>query len=116
MKILIAPDKFKGSLSATQVCDAITKGIKINKIKHEIISCPMADGGEGSIDILKNYLSLKPIELIPTKDNGSLAALTYGGTSLRTNDPPEIIECLPTLTNWCNADKPPTIAKSPTVT
>ena len=64
MKILIAPDKFKGSLSASQVCDAITKGIKINKIKHEIISCPMADGGEGSIDILKNYLSLKPIELI----------------------------------------------------
>ena len=33
MKILIAPDKFKGSLNAAEVCDAITKGIKINKIK-----------------------------------------------------------------------------------
>ena len=32
MKILIAPDKFKGSLNAAQVCDAITKGIKINNI------------------------------------------------------------------------------------
>ena len=64
MKILIACDKFKGSLSANQVCGAITKGIKINKSKHEIISCPMADGGEGSIDIINNYLSLKPVELI----------------------------------------------------
>ena len=64
MKILIAPDKFKGSLSAAKACGAITKGIKINKSKHEIISCPMADGGEGSIDIINNYLSLKPIELI----------------------------------------------------
>jgi glycerate kinase len=64
MKILIAPDKFKGSLSAFQVCGAITRGININKSKHEIVSCPMADGGEGSIDIINNYLSLSPIELI----------------------------------------------------
>ena len=64
MKILIAPDKFKGSLSATQVCDAIVNGIKINNDKHEIHSCPMADGGEGSIDIINNYLSLMPVELI----------------------------------------------------
>ena len=64
MKILIAPDKFKGSLSASQVCDAIKKGINTNKSKHEIESCPMADGGEGSIDIINNYLSLKPVELI----------------------------------------------------
>ena len=64
MKILIAPDKFKGSLNAAEVCDAITKGIKINKTKDEIISCPMADGGEGSIDIINNHLSLKPVELI----------------------------------------------------
>ena len=64
MKILIAPDKFKGSLSAAQVCVAIAKGIKINNYKHEIISCPMADGGEGSIDIINNYLSLMPVELV----------------------------------------------------
>ena len=64
MKILIAADKFKGSLSATQVCSAIAKGIKINNDKHEIISCPMADGGEGSLDIINNYLSLMPVELI----------------------------------------------------
>ena len=37
MKILIAPDKFKGSLNAVEVCDAITKGIKINKSKLEIL-------------------------------------------------------------------------------
>ena len=64
MKILIAPDKFKGSLIATQVCNAISKGIKINKPDHKIILCPLADGGEGSIDIINNYLTLNPIELI----------------------------------------------------
>ena len=42
---------------------------------------------------------LKPIELIPTNDKGSLPALTYGGTSFLTNDPPETIECFPILTN-----------------
>ena len=63
MKILIASDKFKGSLTATQVCAAIKRGIKTNNSKYEIISCPMADGGEGSIDIISNYLSLKPVEL-----------------------------------------------------
>ena len=83
MKILIAPDKFKGSLNAAEVCDAITKGIKINKSKLEIISCPMADGGEGSIDIINNYLSLKPVELIvndplfrPIKSTYYFSALT----------------------------------------
>src|SRR5690606_33472294 len=34
------------------------------------------------------------------------------GTSFRTNDPPEIMECMPILTNWCMALLPPTNAHS----
>lgn len=51
-KIIIAPDSFKGSMSAKEVCDAIEKGIK-NVLKDvEIEKIPMADGGEGTVETL----------------------------------------------------------------
>ena len=48
---------------------------------------------------VREPLLLSPIELIPTNDNGSRAAFTYGGTSFLTNEPPETIACFPTPTN-----------------
>ena len=47
MRIVIAPDKFKGSLSSLEVCDALVRGIQ--PLDNEIIlsSFPMADGGDG---------------------------------------------------------------------
>ncbi|MGQ9608930.1 MAG: glycerate kinase family protein [bacterium] len=52
MKIIIAPDSFKGSLSALEVGNAIKEGILrvIPEANIEII--PMADGGEGTVDAL----------------------------------------------------------------
>ena len=64
MKIVIAPDKFKDSLSAIQVCNALKKGIIKNFYEKDIISCPLADGGDGSLETLNYYLDLKPISLI----------------------------------------------------
>ena len=64
MKILIAPDKYKDSLSAIQVCNALKKGIIKNFNEKDIIFCPMADGGDGSLVTLNYYLDLKPISLI----------------------------------------------------
>lgn len=58
MKILLAPDKFKGSLTAREVCEAISKGLKENGQNLEIIFHPMADGGDGSLDILSEHLPL----------------------------------------------------------
>ncbi|HEY1056727.1 MAG TPA: glycerate kinase, partial [Emticicia sp.] len=55
MKILLAPDKFKGSLDAQQVCQAMTEGIKMVSTEIETISLPMADGGEGTLDLLLWY-------------------------------------------------------------
>lgn len=49
MKIVLAPDKFKGSLSAPQVCDAMARGIRSIHPDAEIDACPMADGGEGTV-------------------------------------------------------------------
>jgi glycerate kinase len=50
--ILVAPDKFKGSLTAKQVCDAIAEGAKKFDPSIAVISIPLADGGEGTCDIL----------------------------------------------------------------
>ncbi len=59
-KILIVPDKFKGSLSASKVADAIEEAIRM-RIVHisdmEIEKVPMADGGDGSLDIMYTALS-----------------------------------------------------------
>ena len=67
MKILIAPDKFKGSLSAQEVCEAIGNALKKNNSSLEIIHHPMADGGDGSLDILSKHLSLEK-QIIKTVD------------------------------------------------
>lgn len=63
MKILIAPDKFKGSLNAKDLCNAIAEGILVNYPDAEIIKFPLADGGEGSVDIIAQHLNLKTISL-----------------------------------------------------
>jgi glycerate kinase len=52
MKILIAPDKFKDCLSAADVAGAIADGIRSVDPSIEIDSCPMADGGEGTVAAL----------------------------------------------------------------
>src|SRR5678809_511106 len=52
MNILIAPDKFKGSLTAHQVCEAVALAISEKHPSWTIRQFPMADGGEGTCDIL----------------------------------------------------------------
>lgn len=49
---VIAPDSFKGSMTAKEVCDAIEKGIKKVLPEAECIKTPMADGGEGTMQSL----------------------------------------------------------------
>lgn len=55
MHILIAPDKFKGSLTAQQVCDAIAEGIRSVDKNATLEILPMADGGEGSAQLLTTF-------------------------------------------------------------
>lgn len=52
MKIVIAPDSFKGSLSALEVGNAIKEGIASIFPSAEIQIVPMADGGEGTVQAL----------------------------------------------------------------
>jgi glycerate kinase len=50
MRIVIAPDKFKGSLSATQVAAAIAAGLRAEWPAAELVTIPVADGGDGTVD------------------------------------------------------------------
>jgi glycerate 2-kinase len=50
--VVIAPDSFKGSLSADAVAAAIADGIRRARPDADIRICPMADGGEGTLDAM----------------------------------------------------------------
>lgn len=63
MRILIAPDKFKGSAKASDIAKALSTGIKKVASHHEIVIHPLADGGDGTLDILNDILDLSTIEL-----------------------------------------------------
>jgi len=55
MKILIAPDSFKEALSAPEVCSAISRGLKRSNTNFNTIIFPLADGGEGTAEILTRH-------------------------------------------------------------
>src|SRR4029078_7627395 len=50
LEIVLAPDSFKGSLTAPDVCAALARGIARTAPDAVIRSKPMADGGEGTLD------------------------------------------------------------------
>lgn len=50
MKVVIAPDSFKDSLGAPGVADAIAAGVRSVWPDADIVCCPMADGGEGTVE------------------------------------------------------------------
>lgn len=52
MKIIVAPDSFKGSISARDLCAAVRRGIHRVDPTIEVIELPLADGGEGTVNSL----------------------------------------------------------------
>ncbi len=57
--ILVAPDSFKGTFSAAQVADAIAGGLEAGG--REVDRCPLADGGEGTMDALAGARGGEPV-------------------------------------------------------
>lgn len=94
MKIIIAPDSFKESMTAKEACEAIEKGMKIALPNAEFIKVPMADGGEGTTQSLVDATEGKmyfvettgPLgEKVKSKfgilGNGEIAVLEMASTS-----------------------------------
>ena len=63
MKVLVATDKFKGSLSAFEACQAIKEGILRFDPKADVQLLPLADGGEGSLEVIQSKLQFKKIQI-----------------------------------------------------
>lgn len=61
MKIIIAPDKFKGSLTSKQACESIVSGIKQVTPGAEVFQFPMADGGDGFDEVMQYYLTTETV-------------------------------------------------------
>lgn len=49
-KFILIPDSFKGTMSSDEICSVMEKAIRQNYPEADIISIPVADGGEGSVD------------------------------------------------------------------
>ena len=52
MRVLVAPDKFKGTMTAAEAAEAIAGGWRRADPKAEVVEVPLADGGEGTLDAL----------------------------------------------------------------
>lgn len=77
MKIIIAPDKFKGSLTSVEVCSAIREGILLGDEKAEISIFPMADGGDGFAEIMKYYTGTITEQVQSVDPLGRIIASSY---------------------------------------
>lgn len=88
MKIVIAPDSFKGSLTSIEVTNIIETAIFAVNPNYSVIKKPMADGGEGTIDALLSTTKGERINLKCTGPLGETVETYYaivGNTA--------IIEC-----------------------
>ena len=57
MKVVVAIDSFKGSLSSVQAGNAVREGVLRAVPEAEVIVRPVADGGEGTVDALVEGLA-----------------------------------------------------------
>src|SRR5579859_935589 len=48
-RVVVAPDKFKGSLSATEVTARVAAGLALGGFSGEVVPVPVADGGDGTV-------------------------------------------------------------------
>jgi glycerate 2-kinase len=81
-KILIACDKYKGNLTASQVCstirDAICETSQYLRKKVDIVISPMADGGEGTVETMVESLKGKFVDLKVTGPLGDKVDSRFG--------------------------------------
>ena len=65
-RVLLAPDKFKGSLTAAEVADHLATGIRSVRPDVEVVVVPVSDGGDGLLDAAQR----SGFELVPVRASG----------------------------------------------
>jgi glycerate 2-kinase len=74
--ILVAPDSFKGTFSSSEVGSAIGAGLSAAGWKVDL--CPVADGGEGTLEVLRDALGAEIVTAPATDPLGSRIETTFG--------------------------------------
>ena len=110
MKIVIAPDSFKESLSAEEVAESIKRGFQQSIADVDCLLCPVGDGGEGTVDAIRHSLDLEEKWIKVTGPFGQKEEMRYfqksqlalfevadlvglGKISLEKRDPLQIQTC-----------------------
>lgn len=78
MKFVLAPDSFKESMTAKEVCQAMENGIRKVLTDAKIISVPMSDGGEGTMDSLIDATNGQKYAVKVTEPLGTPVTAHYG--------------------------------------
>lgn len=78
MRVVLAPDSYKGSASALDVCSAMAEGIRDVCPEAEIVMAPMADGGEGTVENLISAYDGRFEEVKVTGPAGRPVKARYG--------------------------------------
>ena len=78
MKIVIAPQSFKGSVSALEAAEAIQRGVTKASPEVETILVPVADGGDGTLEVLVNSTGGEIFRTIVTGPLGHAAEASWG--------------------------------------
>ena len=77
MKIVIAPDSFKESLSSKEAAEAIKRGFQQSIADVDCLLCPVGDGGEGTVDAIRHSLDLEEKWIQVTGHFGQKEAMRY---------------------------------------
>ena len=78
MHILIAPDSFKGTLTAIDACAAMARGVARARPEATVRTCPLADGGEGTAETLVGAADGRWVEARVSGPLGSPVSARYG--------------------------------------
>ncbi|WP_142828329.1 glycerate kinase [Planococcus soli] len=78
MKILIAPDSFKGSMTAVEAAEAMAEGVQDAFPQSAVVKMPIADGGEGTMAALVSATGGKMVEAVVEDPLGRKITASYG--------------------------------------
>ena len=76
-KYIIIPDSFKGTMSATEVCNAVREGVDSVFPSTQAIAVPVADGGEGTVDCFLYALDGEKVNVETTGPFGEKITVYY---------------------------------------
>lgn len=88
--VLVAPDSFKGTMSAVTVAERIGRGLDRGRCPVEL--CPLADGGEGTLEVLRDALEAELLEARVSDPLGRPVAASFGIAAGGRGGPVAIVE------------------------